>query len=65
MGIIEIIVSPRGETRVETKGFSGANCRDASSALEAALGQRTFEQLTSEFFQSAETTNQVRQEGSL
>ena len=49
MKIIEIIVSPGGETRVETKGFAGAECRDASRILEAALGQRTSETLTAEF----------------
>ena len=30
MKIIEIIVSPSGQTRVETKGFAGAECRQAS-----------------------------------
>ncbi|MCH7727466.1 MAG: DUF2997 domain-containing protein, partial [Planctomycetes bacterium] len=30
MKTIEIIVSPTGETKIETKGFSGAECRDAS-----------------------------------
>ena len=46
---IEIIVSPSGETKVETKGFSGAECREASKFIEQALGQRTGEQLTAEF----------------
>ncbi len=47
--IIEVIVTPTGESRVETKGFSGSTCRDASLFLEQALGQRTCEELTSEF----------------
>ena len=51
--IIEIIVSPTGETRLETKGFSGATCREASGFLEAALGNRAGEQLTTEFHQVA------------
>ena len=38
--IIEVIVSPKGETRIETKGFSGAECRDASKFIEQALGHR-------------------------
>ena len=46
---IEVTVSPKGETRIETKGFVGATCRDASKTLEAALGVRESEQLTSEF----------------
>jgi hypothetical protein len=39
--IIEIIVSPNGETKLETKGFAGASCQDASRFLEQALGQTT------------------------
>ena len=50
--IIEIIVSPKGETTVTTKGFTGASCREASKFIEQALGQRTGEQLTAEFHQS-------------
>ena len=36
---IEIIVSPLGETRLETKGFAGASCQDASHFIEKALGE--------------------------
>jgi hypothetical protein len=46
---IEVIVSPTGETQVETKGFAGSGCRDASRFVEEALGQRVGEQLTAEF----------------
>jgi len=46
---IEIIVSPKGETTVTTKGFAGSSCREASKFVEQALGQRTGEQLTNEF----------------
>jgi hypothetical protein len=52
---IEIIVSPKGRTTVQTRGFTGSACRDASKALEAALGQRTAEQFTAEFHQAAES----------
>jgi len=47
---IEIIVSPKGETKLETKGFSGAECREASKFVEDALGQRAIEELTPSFF---------------
>jgi hypothetical protein len=50
--IIEIVVSSSGETKVETKGFSGADCREASKFIEEALGQRTDEQLKAEFHAS-------------
>ena len=51
--IIEIIVSPTGETRLETKGFAGAECKEASKFVEQALGKETTEQLTAEFHQAA------------
>jgi hypothetical protein len=47
--IIELIVSPSGETKIETKGFNGSTCRVASRFMEEALGQRGAEQLTAEF----------------
>jgi len=49
--IIEITVAIDGQTRVETRGFSGAGCREASRFIETALGKRTEEQLTAEFHQ--------------
>ena len=51
MRTIEIIVSPKGETSVQTKGFAGSECRQASQFIEQALGQRTGEQLTAEYHQ--------------
>ncbi len=49
---IEIIVSPEGKPVVETKGFAGSCCRDASRFIEQALGQRAGEKLTAEFHQN-------------
>ena len=46
--IIEIIVSPKGETRLKTKGFAGEECREASKFLEEALGMKQAEQMTAE-----------------
>lgn len=60
---IEIIVSPTGQTRVETKGFAGNTCRQASQFIEQALGQRTGEQLTSEFHATQEATTQQHCQG--
>ena len=51
--IIEIVVSPTGQTQMETKGFTGSECRDASRFVEQALGKQTGEQLTAEFHQGA------------
>ena len=58
---IEITVGPKGETKVETKGFTGAECRDASRFVEQALGQRTAEQLTAEFYQGQQAGQDLRQ----
>ena len=51
---IEIVVSPNGQTQVQTKGFVGSECRQASQFIEQALGTRTQEQLTAEFHQQAD-----------
>ena len=58
---ITIIVKPSGETTVETKGFAGASCQDASRFLELALGHRSGDRLTPEFNQPAETDAQNQQ----
>ncbi len=50
---IEIIISPTGGTTVQTRGFQGASCRDASRFIEQGLGQKTGERLTTEFYQMA------------
>ena len=52
MSSIEIIVSSDGRARVETRGFSGATCQEASRFLERALGRTTSEQLTAEYHQT-------------
>ncbi len=56
MKTIEVVVSPNGQTKLETKGFAGSGCRDASKYLEAALGTTTEERFTAEYHQS--TTEQ-------
>ena len=56
---IEIVVSPQGQTRVETKGFAGSECQQASEFIEQALGKRIGEQLTADYHQQV-ATNQVQ-----
>jgi hypothetical protein len=58
---IEITITAKGETSVQTKGFAGSSCRDASRFIEQALGQRVGEQLTPEFYQ-ATTVEQTQQQ---
>lgn len=52
MTTIEIVITPKGTSTVQTKGFRGSSCREASRFLEQALGNRIGEQLTPEFHQS-------------
>ena len=61
--IIEVIVSPQGETRVETKGFVGSSCRQASQFLEQALGVQSAEKLTAEFYQQEAVQQHLQQGG--
>jgi len=58
---IEIIIAPNGQSRVETKGFVGSECRDASRFVEKALGQQTDQVLKPEFHQTASNQQQIRQ----
>lgn len=48
--VIEVVVSPTGETTVQTKGFVGGDCVQASRFLEDALGETTTNRLTPEFY---------------
>jgi hypothetical protein len=61
--IIELIVSPQGETMIETKGFAGSSCQEASRFLEQALGNRGCEQLTAEYYQTQSANSSVHQQG--
>ncbi|WP_417746729.1 DUF2997 domain-containing protein [Rosistilla oblonga] len=58
---IEIVVTPTGQTQVQTKGFVGSECRQASRFIELALGKRTDEELTTEFHQQASQQQSYQQ----
>jgi Protein of unknown function (DUF2997) len=59
--IIEVTVSPKGETTVQTKGFAGGTCIQASKWLEQALGITTADSKTAEFYEPAKTEQHVQQ----
>ncbi len=61
--IIELIVSPTGQTTIETKGFAGASCHEASRFLEHALGIRTEDRPTAEFHLQPADQQQIAREG--
>jgi len=60
---IEITVNPDGQSKVETKGFGGPECREASKPFEQALGQKTAETLTAEFHQGQRADQHLNQSG--
>ena len=61
MKTIEVIVDKDGSTSVETKGFAGSECQQASRFLENALGQKTGERLAAEFFANTSIEQSARQ----
>jgi hypothetical protein len=58
---IEVLVSPKGETVVQTKGFAGSDCLEASKFLEQALGTVTGDRKTAEYLASTATQQVVQQ----
>jgi hypothetical protein len=61
MRIIEITVDTKGQSKVETRGFTGGECREASKFIEQAIGQRTEEKLTADFYQPQSSEQQLKQ----
>jgi hypothetical protein len=62
MKILLITVSPTGQTQVETKGFTGSVCRQASQFIEQALGRALDERLSPEFHQAATSSQRLREQ---
>ena len=60
--IIELIVTPKGETTIQTKGYAGGTCTQASKWLEQALGIATTDNKTSEYYQSTTAEQHVQQQ---
>jgi len=54
--IIEVIISPKGETKIETRGFTGSSCQQA-------LGAKVSEMPTAEFYQTQPQGQTVQQGG--
>jgi Protein of unknown function (DUF2997) len=59
--VIEVTISPQGETTVQTKGYTGSDCLQASKFLEHALGVVADEQKTAEFFDTTQSEQQIHQ----
>jgi hypothetical protein len=52
---IEITVHPNGETVIKPIGYTGQSCKDATRALEQALGLKVKEQELPEMHQTQTT----------
>ncbi|TWU62514.1 DUF2997 domain-containing protein [Crateriforma conspicua] len=62
MKTIEITVAPDGSVRLQTHGFVGRDCQEASRFLRQTLGKAVGETKTAEFFQTNTTqAQQARQ----
>jgi hypothetical protein len=59
--IIEMTVSPTGETTIQTKGYAGSDCLQASKFLEQALGVKAADQKTAEYFSHVSSEQHIQQ----
>ena len=53
MKSIELIISPGGSVRLETRGFSGDRCVQEAQFLRRSLGQVTEQTRTPAFYEQA------------
>ena len=60
--VIEVTVSPKGETSIQTNGYAGADCLQASKFLEQALGVVSKESKTGEFYLATQTDQHIAQQ---
>ena len=62
MKTIELSVATDGSSRIETRGFAGETCRDASRFVEDALGVRLSEALTGEYHAQVQEESREREQ---
>jgi hypothetical protein len=61
MRVIEVTVAANGEVTVQTKGYAGMDCLQASQFLEQTLGVTLKDQKTAEFYQSQPVEQHTQQ----
>ncbi len=57
---ITISISPTGDVTIQTQGFRGSTCENATQALEAALGVTQTRRRTPEYDLPVEEQEHVR-----
>jgi hypothetical protein len=60
---IELVFTPQGEVRLETRGLKGKTCLTETEALEKALGTVKDRIRTSEYYQQPATTKGTTRQG--
>ena len=60
---IELLFTPDGEVRLQTRGLKGKTCMDETESLEKALGNVKDRTKTSEFYQQPATTKGTTRQG--
>jgi hypothetical protein len=60
---IELVFTPEGEVRLETRGLKGKTCLAETEALEKALGNVTDRTRTSEFYQQPAVVKGTTRQG--
>lgn len=60
---IELVFTPDGQVRLETRGLKGKTCLDETEALEKALGKVESRTRTAEFYQQPTATRGTTRQG--
>ena len=63
MKTIEITVAPDGAATVQTRGFAGGACKEASRFVELALGRTTSDVATAEAHVAVADERRLEQRG--
>jgi|ETNvirome_6_1000_1030641.scaffolds.fasta_scaffold264154_1 hypothetical protein len=60
MSQIDVLIDKDGNVEVQTKGFSGPDCKKATADLERELGKTTGDTLTPEYHHRVPVTQKAR-----
>jgi hypothetical protein len=60
---IELVFTPDGQVRLETRGLKGKTCLTETEALEKAIGTVESRTRTSEYYQQPATTKGTTRQG--
>ena len=60
---IIVTINPDGTTKIKVDGATGTSCKDATKALEAALGQTVKDEKTADYYKTKTTIQQKTNNG--